>query len=141
MLNRDQQPLVNHAVESNLKFQSMKGNLQVMVSEMMTQNLLLENENNAINSQKEFLQEELKREEEKNFSHRIDVEKELTDSQEKLKAFSKRYDELKAEYRKQMAIYNSTDEEHKRLLRNEKIKSLLGEISSNLKKEEDDASQ
>jgi hypothetical protein len=43
LLNKDQQPLINHAVESNLKFQSMKGNLQQMVSEMLTQNLLLEN--------------------------------------------------------------------------------------------------
>lgn len=63
LLNRDQQPLVNHAVESNVKFQSMKGNLQGMVNEMLTLNLLLENENTAVNAQKDYLQEELKREE------------------------------------------------------------------------------
>lgn len=38
-------------------------------------------------------------------------------------------------------MYNSTDEEHRRTARNEKIKSLLAEVSANLKKEEDDASQ
>ena len=95
LLNRDQQPLVNHAVESNVKFQSMKGNLQGMVNEMLTLNLLLENENTAVNAQKDYLQEELKREEEKNFGHRIEVEKDVGETTEKVKMFAKRYEELK----------------------------------------------
>lgn len=139
LLNKDQQPLVNHAVESNQKFQSMKGNLQAMVSDLLMQNLLLENENTAVNAKKDYLQEELKREEEKNFNHRIDVEKDVAEATEKLKMFMKRYDELKAEHKRLTGLYNTTDEDHKKTTRNNKIKSLINEISTNLKKEEEEA--
>lgn len=138
-MNRDQQPLVNHAVESNLKFQSMKGNLQGMVSEMLTLNLLLENENTAVNSQKDYLQEELKKEEEKNFNHRISIEKDISEASDKLKAFMKRYDELKVEHKRISGMYTSIDEEHKKTVRTNKIKSMINEITTNLKKEEEEA--
>lgn len=139
LLNRDQQPLVNHAVESNVKFQSMKGNLQGMVNEMLTLNLLLENENTAVNAQKDYLQEELKREEEKNFGHRIEVEKDVGETTENVKMFAKRYEELKGEHKRLVGAYNNADEEHKKVLRNNKIKQMINEISTNLKKEEEEA--
>lgn len=41
LLNKDQQPVVDHAVQSNTKFQSMKGNLQGIVNDLHTKNFML----------------------------------------------------------------------------------------------------
>lgn len=38
-----------------------------------------------------------------------------------------------------VGAYNNADEEHKKVLRNNKIKQMINEISTNLKKEEEEA--
>lgn len=71
LLNKDTQPVVEHAVQSNMKFQSMKGGLQAQVNDLETKRFLLDDENMAVKALKDYLTVVAKEAERKNFENRI----------------------------------------------------------------------
>lgn len=117
LLNKDQQPVVEHAVQSNMKFQSMKGNLQGIVNDLHTKNFMLEDENLAVKAEKDYLTGISKDTERKNFENRIEVEKELTDNSEKLRTLQRRFSELTAENNKVTDNFRGIEDDYDKLLR------------------------
>lgn len=141
LLNKDTQPVVEHAVQSNLKFQSMKGGLQAQVTDLQTKNFLLDDENSAVKALKDYLGSVARDSERRNYEHRIEVEKELTESSEKLRTLEKRFAELKAEAAKVQENFLAVEDEHAKLLRAEKLKRLNASVGEALLREEQDLQQ
>ena len=55
LLNKDQNPVVTHAITSNDKFTEMKNKLEKMVNESEAEHLRLQDENFAVKAQKDYL--------------------------------------------------------------------------------------
>lgn len=123
-------------MQSNMKFQSMKGNLQGIVNDLHTKNFMLEDENLAVKAEKDYLTGISKDTERKNFENRIEVEKELTDNSEKLRTLQRRFSELTAENNKVTDNFRGIEDDYDKLLRTEKLKHLNNSINENLLKEE-----
>ena len=85
LLNKDQNPVVTHAITSNAKFAQMKNQLSNMVNDASAEFLRLDDENFAVKAQREFLQKISLKQEQKNIENRMYVEKELSDGVEKLR--------------------------------------------------------
>lgn len=77
LLNKDQNPVVTHAITSNDKFSEMKNKLQKLVNEAEADNLRLQDENFAVKAQKDYLERLNLKEEQKNIENKIYVEKQL----------------------------------------------------------------
>jgi len=55
LLNKDQNPVVTHAITSNAKYSEMKNNLSNLVNNAEVQYLRLDDENYAVKSQRDFV--------------------------------------------------------------------------------------
>ena len=55
LLNKDQNPVVQHAVSSNTKFSEMKSKLSTMVHGAETEYLKLDDENFAVKAERDFI--------------------------------------------------------------------------------------
>lgn len=66
LLNKDQNPVVTHAISSNDKFSEMKNKLEKVANEAEAENLRLQNENFAVKAQKDYLEKLNLKEEQKN---------------------------------------------------------------------------
>lgn len=79
LLNKDQNPVVTHAITSNDKFSEMKNKLEKIANEAEAENLRLQNENFAVKAQKDYLEKVNLKEEQKNIENKIYVDKQLTE--------------------------------------------------------------
>jgi len=55
LLNKDQNPVVSHAVTSNNKFADMRSDLNSQVNVAQTDYLRLDDENTAVKAQRDFI--------------------------------------------------------------------------------------
>jgi hypothetical protein len=55
LIGKDQMPVVDHAILSNDKFTDMRQKLTLSINELETENLKLQDENSALQAQKEYL--------------------------------------------------------------------------------------
>lgn len=55
MLTRDQKPLIDHVVDSQNKYHSMKQNYQQTINEKEVENIKIDDENNALRAKQDYL--------------------------------------------------------------------------------------
>ena len=84
LLNKDQNPVVTHAVTSNNKFSDMRSTLNNQVTSAQTDYLKLDNENTAVKAQRDFVEKHSLKEEQDNIEHKIHVDKVMNDYRERL---------------------------------------------------------
>ena len=78
LLNKDQNPVVTHAVTSNAKYTDMKSQLSQMVNTAEVDYFRLDDENFAVKAQRDLAEKQSLKEEEKNIEHKMTVDKVLT---------------------------------------------------------------
>jgi hypothetical protein len=66
LLNKDQNPVVSHAVSSNIKYSDMKSMLASKVNQEETNFLKLDDENYAVKAERDFIEKLSLKEEQKN---------------------------------------------------------------------------
>lgn len=66
LLNKDQNPVVTHAVTSNYKYADMKNNLSQLVNTAQADYIRLDDENFAVKAQRDFVQKNSLKDEQKN---------------------------------------------------------------------------
>lgn len=66
LLNKDQNPVVTHAVTSNNKFADMRSQLNSQVNVAQTDYLRLDNENTAVKAKRDFIEKNSLKEEQIN---------------------------------------------------------------------------
>lgn len=77
LLNKDQNPVVSHAVTSNAKYSDMKNDLNQKVNSAEVDYIRLDDENFAVKAQRDFTEKSSLKEEQKNIEHKIYVDKVL----------------------------------------------------------------
>ncbi len=85
LLNKDQNPVVTHAISSNNKYAEMKNKLATMVNTAEVEYLKLDDENYAVKAERDFIEKNTLKEEEKNIKQKMYVDKELLENNEELK--------------------------------------------------------
>lgn len=95
LLNKDQNPVVSHAISSNNKYSEMKNKLAGLVNTAEVQYLKLDDENYAVKAQRDHVERNSLREEEKNIKHKMYVDKELLENNDALKQNEKRLQEIR----------------------------------------------
>ncbi len=84
LLNKDQNPVVTHAVTSNAKYTDMKSQLSQMVNTAEVDYFRLDDENFAVKAQRDLAEKQSLKEEEKNIEHKMTVDKVLNENREKM---------------------------------------------------------
>jgi hypothetical protein len=84
LLNKDQNPVVTHAVTSNNKYSDMKNQLSQLVNTAHVDYIRLDDENFAVKAQRDYAEKNSLKEEQKNIENKIYVDKVLADYREKL---------------------------------------------------------
>lgn len=84
LLNKDQNPVVTHAVTSNAKYTDMKSQLSQMVNTAEVDYFRLDDENFAVKAQRDLAEKQSLKEEEKNIEHKMAVDKVLNENREKM---------------------------------------------------------
>lgn len=84
LLNKDQNPVVTHAVTSNAKYSEMKTQLSQLVNTAEVDYFRLDDENFAVKAQRDLVEKLSLKEEQKNIEHKIRVDRILGEVREKM---------------------------------------------------------
>lgn len=84
LLNKDQNPVVTHAITSNNKYTDMKSQLSQLVNTAEVDYIKLDDENFAVKAQRDFVERNSLKEEQKNIENKLYVDKGLAEGRDKL---------------------------------------------------------
>jgi hypothetical protein len=135
LLNKDQNPVVTHAVTSNNKYADMKNTLSQLVNTAEADYIRLDDENFAVKAQRDFVEKNSLKEEQKNIENKLYVDKVLGEYREKLNDQIKKLKDLRDEHRRTSDNYNRVFQEWDDLKVKTRTKILLKEIAENLEGE------
>lgn len=135
LLNKDQNPVVTHAVTSNNKYSDMKNQLSQLVNTAEADYIRLDDENFAVKAQRDFVERNSLKEEQKNIEHKIYVDKVMGEYREKLNEQIKKLKDLREEHRRTNDTYNRVFQEWEELKVKTKTKGLLKDISEKMEGE------
>ena len=135
LLNKDQNPVVSHAFNTNAKFSEMKSQLSNMVNTANADYLRLDDQNFAVKAQRDYLDKLCLKEEQKNLEHKMYVDKELTEGIEKLRTGQKKLQELREENDRLSSLQTGLKQNWEKVTTEEKTKDLLKSIQKNLEDE------
>ena len=135
LLNKDQNPVVTHAVTSNEKFTNMKSQLSQLVNTAEVDYIRLDDENFAVKAQRDLAEKLSLKEEQKNIEHKIYVDKVLGDLREKMNEHLKKLKELREDHRRTTDNYNRVFHQWQDLTTKNKTKHLMKSITDNLEGE------
>jgi hypothetical protein len=132
LLNKDQNPVVTHAVTSNNKYSDMKNQLSQLVNTAEADYIRLDDENFAVKAQRDFVEKNSLKEEQKNIENKFYVDKVLGEYREKLNDQIKKLKDLREEHRRTSDNYHRVFQEWDDLKIKTKTKVLLKEIAENM---------
>lgn len=135
LLNKDQNPVVTHAVTSNAKYSEMKTQLSQLVNTAEVDYFRLDDENFAVKAQRDLVEKVSLKEEQKNIEHKIKVDKTLGEVREKMNEQLKKLKELREDHRRTTDNYNRVHQQWEDLTTKTKTKALLKKITENLQLE------
>lgn len=135
LLNKDQNPVVTHAVTSNNKYSDMKNQLSQLVNTAEADYIRLDDENFAVKAQRDFVERNSLKEEQKNIEHKIYVDKVLGEYRDKLNEQIKKLKDLREEHRRTNDTYIRVFQEWEELKVKTKTKGLLKDISEKMEGE------
>ena len=135
LLNKDQNPVVNHAVNTNEKYTDMKSQLSQLVNTAEVDHFKLDDENFSVKSQRDLAEKLSLKEEQQNIEHKIYVDKVLGDNREKMNDQLKRLKELREDNRRNTDNFNRVHHEWEDLTTKARTKNLLKKIGDNLEGE------
>lgn len=135
LLNKDQNPVVTHAVTSNNKYSDMKNQLSQLVNTAEADYIRLDDENFAVKAQRDFVEKNSLKQEQKNIENKIYVDKVLGQYREKLNDQIKKLKDLREQHRRNTDNYNAVFREWDELKVKTKTKGLMKEITDNMEGE------
>ena len=135
LLNKDQNPVVSHAISSNNKYSEMKNKLAGLVNTAEVQYLKLDDENYAVKAQRDHVERNSLKEEEKNIKHKMYVDKELLENNDALKQNEKRLQEIRQQNNRMKLNHDQISKDWQELTTKETTKKLFRDINNDLQNE------